>query len=239
MNETAKRKKRATQCIVALDVETSSEAMKIIDAMPDGINWFKIGLQLFVRYGKEIVEMLNERGKNVFLDLKFHDIPNTVANAVRSAAEMNVGMLTLHASGGAEMMHAARRAADALDRPPALIAVTALTSLDSKDIAHMGVGMHIDSYASFLAAKAIECNMDGIVCSAVEAGDIRSELGPEPLLVTPGIRLNTNNADDQKRPASPLAAAQAGSDFLVVGRPIIQAPNPAAAAQQVIDQIPA
>lgn len=237
MNNTLENRIPSARCIVALDVPTLTEAEQIVDAMPDGIEWFKVGLQLFVREGNSIIDMLKKRNKKLFLDLKFHDIPNTVANAVKSAAGLNVDMLTLHASGGDEMMRAARRAARSLEHSPALIAVTALTSLNSKDIADMGMGMRIDSYASFLASKAIACNMDGIVCSAMEAKNIRSEIGPKPLLVTPGIRMENSHEDDQKRPASPRAAADAGADYLVVGRPIIQAPDPAAAARQILDQI--
>jgi orotidine-5'-phosphate decarboxylase len=149
---------------------------------------------------------------------------------------MKADMLTLHASGGLEMLRAARHAADSLDSPPGLIAVTALTSLDSKDIAALGIGMQIDSYASFLASQAVDSKMDGVVCSPVEAAMLRKELGPRPLLVTPGIR-PAIAADDQKRAASPRDAVAAGSDFLVVGRPVTQADDPRAAAQQILDQI--
>ncbi len=226
------------ELIVALDLPDLAAIGPLVDRLPDGVRWYKVGLELFAAAGPAALDPLRERGRRVFLDLKLHDIPRTVERAVRSAAGHGVGLLTLHASGGPAMIAAAARAARELGpERPRIVAVTVLTSLDAADLARIGVARPPADQAEELAAMAVEAGADGVVCSALEAARLRARLGPSALLITPGIRLPCGEAGDQKRVATPAAAARAGADFVVVGRPILDAPDPAAAATAVLAEL--
>jgi len=226
------------ELIVALDVPDVGAAAQLVDTLPADVQTYKVGLQLYVSEGPTILDLLSERGKRVFLDLKFHDIPNTVASAVRAASRQGVFMLTVHAHGGADMIRAARDAAgDAAGEAPRVIAVTTLTSIDAQMLADIGVARPLEDHTLEIGRLAVANGADGLVCSPLEAAAFRDVLGADPLLVTPGIRPTGAETGDQKRVATPASAVAAGANFLVVGRPILQAPDPAAAAQAILDEI--
>lgn len=206
--------------------------------MDGQIRWFKVGLELYVEEGRPVVEAIRERGYNVFLDLKLHDIPNTVAGAVRSAAASGAGLLTLHASGGPAMLAAARQAADNLDYAPRLLAVTVLTSMNSGQLMVTGIDASPESQVLLLGEMATAAGIDGLVCSPEEVGAIRLSRAKDALLVVPGIRpLDVTVSDDQSRIATPGDAIRRGANMLVVGRPITRAANPAAAAAAILNEI--
>jgi len=217
-----------TRLIVALDVDSFAKAKKIVDALYPLVKIFKVGSQLFTCAGPESVEYIRKKGAEVFLDLKFHDIPNTVASAVRSAISLKVKMLTLHIAGGDEMLGAAVKAAYEEARRlkakrPMLIGVTVLTSQAAGS----------DRVLS-LARRAVGCGLDGVVCSVQEAAAVRRECGKDFIIVTPGIRAPGGDQGDQKRVATPAEAIAAGSDYLVVGRPIVAAADPLTSAKEFI-----
>jgi orotidine-5'-phosphate decarboxylase len=199
--------------VVALDVETVDEARKFIDKLYPAVKMFKVGSQLFTSCGPEIVELITKKGAEVFLDLKFHDIPNTVKKAVESAAKLKVFMLTVHLSGGKEMLQAA---ADVPNRPK-IVGVTVLTSQREDNTS---------SRVLELARLAKNSGLDGVVCSVAETAMIKKELGRDFLVVNPGIRPKDSSANDQKRVATPKEAIDAGADFIVMGRPILEAKDP-------------
>jgi orotidine-5'-phosphate decarboxylase len=210
----------------------------MVDQLEDTCRWLKIGMELYYAAGNSLVEALRRRGFSIFLDLKLHDIPNTVAGAVRSATVAGAELLTVHASGGGAMLRAAAEAAQA-PRSPQLIAVTVLTSMDASELASVGVSASPAEQALRLARLAKESGIDGMVCSAEEVSSLRQEIGPEALLVIPGIRPAGANKDDQRRIATPGDAISRGASMLVVGRPITQASNPADAARAVLAEIAA
>lgn len=223
--------------IIALDVPSSEAAFSLVDRLGDAVSYYKVGAPLFTRGGPVIVRELRKRGKRVFLDLKYHDIPNTVARAVESAAELEVDMLTVHASGGTEMMRAARAAAG--DGGVRILAVTMLTSFGIDD-AEQVWGKRLNSLreeVSRLAVLAAESGADGVVASALEAEAIKRRHGAGFLVVTPGIRLPGGETGDQVRTASPGEAVRAGADYIVVGRPVIEAPDPSAVVIQMHEDI--
>ena len=222
--------------IVPLDVESSDEALTWVDRLGDQGEFYKVGLELYTRAGPEVVRELIDRGKRVFLDLKLHDIPNTVAGAVRAASDLGVDLLTVHASGGPTMLKAAVRARSGGLR---LLAVTVLTSLSPDEMSTVW-GREIRSVreeVGRLAELAQEAGMDGIVASALEASWVRSQVGDDFMIVTPGIRSAGADRGDQSRVATPTDAIRAGADYLVVGRPIMQAADPAAALAAVIEEV--
>ncbi|MGC1783939.1 MAG: orotidine-5'-phosphate decarboxylase [Acidobacteriaceae bacterium] len=223
--------------IVALDVPTATDARKLADQLRGVCQWVKVGLELYIAAGNAIVEELAGQGYSVFLDLKLHDIPNTVAGAVRSAAAAGASLLTVHSMGGTAMLTAAAEAAAKLPNPPRLLAVTVLTSMDAAQLAAIGVASTPAEEVLRLARIAQASGIDGLVCSAQEVGLLRRELGPAPFLVTPGIRPAGSDVGDQKRVATPGHAIRAGANALVVGRPITHAPDPAKAAQAILADI--
>lgn len=214
--------------IVALDFPSSRQAEELVAQLEPTACRLKVGKELFVRGGPQLLERLQARGFEVFLDLKFHDIPNTVAGACRAAADLGVWMVNVHALGGSAMMQAAREAVTAASKPPLLIAVTVLTSHDAAGLQELGFDDPATLVAR-LARLAHQAGLDGVVCSAHEASLLRAQEGQEFCLVTPGIRPAAAIPDDQRRVMTPAAALAAGSDYLVVGRPITAAPDPMAA----------
>ena len=223
------------ELIVALDVPDGTAAVAAAEKLPGEVQFVKVGLELFIAEGPDVLKPIAALGKKIFLDLKLHDIPRTVERAVQSAAKHNVFMLTLHATGGRAMLRAAAEAAHAFGpTAPRLVAVTVLTSLDQGDLNDLGVQRTPAQQVMALGELAIGSGMDGLVCSAQEVDALRQKLGPQPLLVTPGIRLPSDAVGDQKRVATPASAVKDGASFLVVGRPILEAADPGAAARAVL-----
>lgn len=222
--------------IVALDVPDGRRALELSERLDGVIQWFKVGLELYVAEGNGIVGLLRDRGYSVFLDLKLHDIPNTVAGAVRSASKAGAQMLTLHAGGGPTMMAAAAEAAAGLAVAPELLAVTVLTSMDQQQLRAVGVQDSAAEQVLRLARAGWEAGIRGFVSSAEEVAAMRRTL-PEATLVIPGIRPAGAATGDQKRVATPAAAIAAGADYLVIGRPVTQATDPAAAAAAIVAEI--
>lgn len=226
--------------ILALDLPDATRIPAVAQSMPDPIRWYKVGLELFCREGPAALTYLQSRHARIFLDLKLHDIPRTVAQAVRACAALGIDLLTLHASGGRAMLEAAAEAAAACgEKRPRLLAVTVLTSLDAHDLNELGVTRSLSDHALALARLAMDAGIDGLVCSPHEAAALRAALGPAPLLVTPGIRLPGGAVGDQKRIATPGWAAKQGATHLVVGRAILDAPDPRAAAEAVLADLAA
>lgn len=226
------------QILAALDVDTADAAHALADKLRGVVGGFKIGSRLFTSHGPSVVEALVARGDRVFLDLKFHDIPNTVAGAVAAATRLGVWMVNVHASGGHAMMKAACEAADAessrLSRPrPLVIAVTMLTSLSEETMGEIGVAGAMASQVGRLAVLAQSAGLDGVVASAQEIALIRNRCGKTFEIVTPGIRSASDDKGDQRRTMTAAEALSAGASYLVVGRPIIAAPDPRAAAERI------
>jgi orotidine-5'-phosphate decarboxylase len=219
--------------IVALDYPEGVPAIGLVDRLEELCCWYKVGLELYLAEGNDFVHELHHRGCSVFLDLKLHDIPNTVAGAVRSVAQTGAEMLTVHASGGPAMLHAAAEAAAEFEHAPQLLAVTVLTSMDAEQLSAVGVGGSAVTQVLRLAEIAAESGITGLVASAQEAANLRQTF-PAATLVIPGIRPAGVEAGDQKRVATPAAALAAGASYLVVGRPITQASDPVAAAQAIL-----
>jgi orotidine-5'-phosphate decarboxylase len=225
--------------IVALDVPGATQARQIVQAIGEAATTYKIGKQLFTAEGPQVVRDLVASGRKVFLDLKYHDIPNTVAGAVRSAAELGVSMMTVHASGGSKMLRAAVEAASQSSAKPMVLAVTVLTSLSDSDLQELGIAGNVLSQVLRLGALARAAGCGGLVASAQEARELRKALGEEFAIVTPGVRPAGASAGDQARVVTPKDAIAAGATYLVVGRPILEAPNPAKAVRQIADEIAA
>jgi orotidine-5'-phosphate decarboxylase len=226
------------QLIVALDVDSAGEARALADRLRGAVGGFKIGSRLFTREGPQFVQELAGRGDRVFLDLKFHDIPNTVAGAVAAAARLGVWMMNVHASGGSAMMRAARTAVDdeaaRSGKPaPLLIAVTVLTSLDQRALIDIGMQDAVAAQVARLAALAESSGLDGVVASPHEIETIRSQCGRQFVIVTPGIRGPAESPADQSRTMSAAGALSAGASYLVVGRPVIASDDPRAAAERI------
>ena len=216
--------------IVALDVSSATEAAALVRRIGNAVSFYKVGLELFVADGPDTLAMLNDNGKRVFLDLKLHDIPRTVARAVASASRFGAELLTLHAAGGKAMIQAAAQAAADAGTEMRLLAVTVLTSLDGTDLADIGVMRSALDQVDALGRLAVEAGAHGLVCSPKEVGRLRAALGVAPYLVTPGVRPAGGDLGDQKRVATPAQATRDGASALVVGRPIVEAADPRAAA---------
>jgi len=227
--------------IVALDVSSQEEAIALLDKLPD-VSFWKVGLELFVSCGPAIIAILKERQKRIFLDLKFHDIPNTVAGACRAAAKYNVDLLTIHSTCGKDALKAAQLALTegaAVDKPsPKLIAITLLTSLNSRQLAfELKIPLELPEYALHMALLAKETGLAGAVCSPQEVEQLRMSCGDDFLLVCPGVRPSWADGGDQKRSMTPKAALKAGADYLVIGRPITAAPDPVAAFTRICEEL--
>ena len=219
--------------IVALDYDDQHLALALADRLDPTFCRLKVGKELFTAAGPSIVKNLNDRGFDIFLDLKFHDIPNTVAKAIGTAADLGVWMANVHASGGSRMMSAAKRALDSKGSEMLLIGVTVLTSMDASDLEEVGVRRNPSAQVLHLAELAKNSGLDGVVCSAQEAKLLKESLGPAFKLVTPGIRLANSAADDQRRILTPADAVALGSDYLVIGRPITQSTDPLATLLEI------
>ena len=229
--------KRDCKLILALDLPDRESALKILDGLRGKLEWVKIGLQMYLKYGANFVREVSGMGFKIFLDLKLFDIPNTVASAVESVSALPVSMLTIHASGGREMM---RRAVEsAAERNPELLilGVTVLTSFDADSLAETGVELEPEWQVEKLAKLAVDSGLKGLVCSPLEIEGLRSILPEDTVLVTPGVRPSGSSADEQKRIMTPADAARAGSDFIVVGRPILKAENPAFVVSKILEEI--
>jgi orotidine-5'-phosphate decarboxylase len=228
--------------IFALDVEHFSEAQRWVNLLKDHIGMFKVGKQLFTHAGPKVIDMIRKKGQKVFLDLKYHDIPNTVAKAGEEATKLEVSMFNLHALGGLEMMkktvEASKAAAKDLGIPrPLILAITVLTSMDEEGIKEVGIHGPISEEVGRLASLSMKAGIDGVVASPKEIGIIRDRCGEKFLIVTPGIRHPSEKKDDQKRTLSPREAISAGADYLVIGRPIKEAKDPLEAVQKIIEDI--
>jgi len=228
--------------IIALDVDALERARELVGLLKSDVGMFKIGKQLFTRYGPQAIDMVHALGGAVFLDLKFHDIPNTVAKAAEAAMMHGVFMFNIHASGGFEMMKQAAAAvqakAEALNQHrPLVLAVTVLTSLNAADLSALGINATVPEQVVRLAGLAKTAGVDGVVASPQEIEMIKKECGHDFLVVTPGVRPRTSKADDQKRVLTPGEAIRKGADYLVVGRPVIGSPDPLKAVQDIIKEI--
>ena len=226
-----------SKLIVALDVPERAAALQAVDRLSGRVGYFKLGMEIFTREGPRLVEEIRDRGEKIFLDLKFHDIPNTVRGAVRSACRLGVQMLTVHASGGPAMLAAACEEAQAAASKPLVLAVTALTSLSPDDVQNLGVDGSVEQWVETLAGLAYGAGIRGIVASTRELPMLRRKFPGEMKLVIPGIRPAGSALQDQSRAATPAEAIRAGADFIVVGRPILQAPDPASAADAIVAEI--
>lgn len=223
--------------IVALDYPEAKPALDLVSRLQPSLCRLKIGKELFTAAGPQMVEQSMQRGFEVFLDLKFHDIPNTTAQACKAAASLGVWMVNVHALGGRKMMEAAREAVASSARPPKLIAVTVLTSMAQEDLAGIGITATPAEMVLRLATLARDSGMDGVVCSAQEAALLRQKYGSSFVLVTPGIRPAEAAADDQSRIMTPRAALQNGANYLVIGRPVTRAADPLSALQNISREI--
>lgn len=223
--------------IVPLDVPTLAEAIALIDRLPQ-VSFWKVGLELFVSAGQEVLKILKERQKRIFLDLKLHDIPNTVAGACRSAKNYRVDFLTIHATAGRKALQAAVEAVERSEERPQLIAITLLTSLSSRELAFdLRIPIELPEYALNMALLAKEAGLDGAVCSPQEVNKLRQICGNDFLFICPGVRPSWSETGDQRRVMTPAKALKAGADFLVIGRPITASADPVAAWERICEEL--
>ena len=225
--------------IVALDFPHAQAALALVERLEPGLCRLKVGKELFTRAGPALVTELSGRGFAVFLDLKFHDIPNTVASACHAAADLGVWMLNVHALGGERMLQAAREGVARAGRAPLLVAVTILTSMDASDLAGVGINGTPEENVVRLATLAHACGLDGVVCSSRETAELRVRLGADFKLVTPGIRPSGSGQDDQRRVMTPADAVANGSSYLVIGRPVTQADDPVSVLRTINSELSA
>jgi orotidine-5'-phosphate decarboxylase len=226
-----------SRLIVALDVPDRASALEAVERLSGHVGYFKIGLELFTREGPRLVEEIRDHGEKIFLDLKLHDIPNTVKGAVRSACRLGIHMLTLHASGGENMLSAARQEAQSVPMPPLLLAVTALTSLSEEELHKIGMPGPVEQWVGKLAELACNAGIGGIVASSKELPMLKRRFHDAMQYVIPGIRPAGAALHDQSRTATPAEAIQAGASYIVVGRPILQAADPAKAADAIVQEM--
>ncbi|MEO3679922.1 orotidine-5'-phosphate decarboxylase [Rheinheimera sp. FR7-31] len=227
-----------TPVVVALDFEQQNQALNLVSQLDPALCRLKVGKEMFTHFGPQFVQQLQQRNFDVFLDLKFHDIPNTVAKAVKAAADLGVWMVNVHASGGSKMMSAARESlvSYGADKPH-LIAVTVLTSMEQADLTELGITLTPAQQVLKLAALTQQAGLDGVVCSAQEATLLKQQCGKDFMLVTPGIRPASSSQDDQKRVMTPAQAVTAGVDYMVIGRPITKAAQPLDALHAIVREI--
>ncbi len=228
--------------IFALDVDHFADAQRWVNLLKDHIGLFKVGKQLFTHAGPKVVDMIRQKGQKVFLDLKYHDIPNTVARAGEEATKLNVSMFNLHALGGIEMMKKTVESSQAMAKSlgvpkPIILAVTILTSMDENALREVGIQNSVLEEVGRLASLAAKAGIDGVVASPQEIGIIRERCGEKFLIVTPGIRAPSDKKDDQKRTLTPKEAISAGANYLVIGRPIKEAKDPLEAVQKIVEDI--
>lgn len=224
--------------VVALDFDKQSEALDLVSRLDPNLCRLKVGKEMFTHFGPGFVTELHNRGFQVFLDLKFHDIPNTVAKAVKAAAELGVWMVNVHASGGTKMMKAAKEILEPYgEKAPLLIAVTVLTSMGQEDLKDLGIDKTPEQQVEFLAELAFDAGLDGVVCSAQEAKMLKQKFGSNFKLVTPGIRTEEASTDDQKRIMTPKSAVAAGADYLVIGRAITKSKDPIETMKRIYNSI--
>jgi len=228
-----------SRIIVPLDFNTAEQALQLVEKLQPDLCRLKVGKELFTKAGPALVEKLINKDFDIFLDLKFHDIPTTVAKACAVAADLGVWMLNVHASGGSEMMSLAREEIEKKSHRPLLIGVTILTSMNQQALSELGIECSVAEQVMRLAQLTSDAGLDGVVCSAHEVKMLRDNLGEEFKLVTPGIRPGGSSNDDQKRVMTPGQAINAGSDYLVIGRPITQAADPAQALKDISEEISA
>ena len=228
-----------SRVIVALDYPDAASALQLVASLTPALCRLKVGKELFTRAGPPLVEELAGRGFDVFLDLKFHDIPNTVASACHAAADLGVWMVNVHALGGERMLLAAREGVERAAHTPLLIAVTILTSMDASDLAAVGLSGSPADNVLRLATLVQQSGLDGVVCSSRETGVLRNELGPDFRLITPGIRPLGSQADDQRRVMTPADALRAGSNYLVIGRPVTRADDPVSVLRTINSELSA
>jgi len=226
-----------SKVIVALDYADINQARNLVEKISPDLCKLKVGKEMFTRFGPEFVKELCRADFDIFLDLKFHDIPNTVAKACEAAADLGVWMMNVHAQGGVRMMEAAKQALDSTNSTSKLIAVTVLTSMDSQDLAALGISQQPSELAQSLAKLTNNAGLDGIVCSAQEAAQMRSNFSDDFLLVTPGIRPAGSASDDQRRIMTPAEAISSGSSYLVVGRPITKSDDPVSVLRTINSEI--
>ena len=229
----------APRVIVALDFPDAQAALSLVERLEPGLCRLKVGKELFTRAGPALVTGLVGRGFDVFLDLKFHDIPNTVASACHAAADLGVWMLNVHALGGERMLQAAREGVARAGHAPLLVAVTILTSMDARDLAGVGISGTPEENVVRLATLAHSCGLDGVVCSSRETPGLRDRLGADFKLVTPGIRPSGSRQDDQRRVMTPVDAITSGSSYLVIGRPVTQADDPVSVLRTINSELSA
>lgn len=229
--------KRNCELILALDLGSIEEAKKVLQGIGPNLKWVKIGLQLFTLYGPSIIGDLHDLGYNIFLDLKFHDIPNQVASAVRSLKGLPIGLLSLHISGGEEMIRWANQAREEINHSMQLVGITVLTSMDEKGLKQVGIDVASEEQVMKLGKLGIGSGLEGLVCSSWELPLLRKELGTGPILITPGIRPSGSDLNEQKRVMSPSEASKAGANYIVVGRPILKAGNPAEQVDAILKEI--
>lgn len=233
-SSTLSRALTASPIVVALDYDNRDKALAFVDRIDPRDCRLKVGKEMFTLFGPQLVRDLQQRGFDVFLDLKFHDIPNTTAHAVKAAADLGVWMVNVHASGGARMMTAAKEALQSFGKDaPLLIAVTVLTSMEAADLADLGIQATPAEHAERLAALTQQCGLDGVVCSAQEAVRFKAAFGEPFRLVTPGIRPHGSDAGDQRRIMTPQQAQAAGVDYMVIGRPVTQSADPAQSLRDI------
>lgn len=227
-----------TPIVVALDYENQADALNLVSQLDPSLCRLKVGKEMFTHFGPQFVSALQQRKFDVFLDLKFHDIPNTVAKAVKAAADLGVWMVNVHASGGSRMMIAAKEALIPFgEHKPKLIAVTVLTSMEQTDLIELGINLTPAEQVVRLATLTAKAGLDGVVCSAQEAEQLKKQFGQDFALITPGIRPANSAADDQRRVMTPKAAQQAGVDYMVIGRPITKAEDPLAALKAIVAEL--
>ena len=229
--------KHDCKLMLALDLPDRESALEMLNKLRGSLEWVKIGLQMYLKYGASFVNEVADMGFKIFLDLKLHEIPNTVASAVKSLQGLPISMLTIHTCGGREMMLRALEAADATNKNLRLLGVTVLTSFNEEGLAETGVTLPPEQQVELLAKLATDSGMKGLVCSPLEIETLRKIIPEDVILVTPGIRPAGSDANEQKRVMTPEMAAKAGSNFIVVGRPILKAENPAQAAKAIIAEL--